>query len=247
MLAAAEAVWPTTGRGNRARVRAGRPRDVQLRLLRALPEHSAEAYLLVLTELVETFGFIPDFVVADGGKGIRPAAGPITMPGDETVPGYEKHLYSDKAGIYRARLGAWEQHAHTVEAARPGFVGWYRNPTGGARALRVPYKTNSNSGWGKMYPDFIVLHQDDDDTIRASIIDPHGHHLADAGDKLRGLAAYAEKHGADYARIIGVIKMTDGTYRMLDLKDATIRAAVKEASGQEAIEQVFTQHGSTYS
>ena len=73
VLAAAEAVWPTTGRGNRARVRAGRPRDVQLRLLRALPEHSTDAYLLVLAEMVETFGFVPDFVVADGGKGIRPA------------------------------------------------------------------------------------------------------------------------------------------------------------------------------
>ena len=172
--------------------------------------------------------------------------GPITMPGDESVPGYEKHLYSDKAGIYRCRLGVWEQHAYAVEAARDGFVAWYRNPTGGARALRVPYKTNSNSGWGKMYPDFIVIHADDDGTLRPSIIDPHGHHLADAGDKLRGLAAYADKHGAEYARIIGVIKTADGTYRMLDLKDATIRAAIKDASGQEAIEQVFTQHGATY-
>ena len=171
--------------------------------------------------------------------------GPITMPGDETVDGYAAHLYSDSKDTYRARLGAWEKHALTVESARPGFVGWYRNPTGGQRALRVPFATSS--GWGKMYPDFIVLHRDDDGTIRASIVDPHGHHLADAGDKLRGLASYADTHGQDYARILGVIKTADGHFRMLDLKDGTVRAALKGANGSDEIESVFTKLGSIYS
>ncbi len=171
-------------------------------------------------------------------------AGPITMPGDVDVDGYEAHLYADATGTFRTRLGPWEKHVRSVEAARPRFAAWYRNPTGGQRALRVPYKTGN--GWGRMYPDFIVLHDVDGEGLRASIIDPHGHYLGDAGDKLRGLGAYAEKHGAEFARILGVIKMTDGEFRMLDLKDPTIRAALKGVNGKDSIEQVFATHGAVY-
>lgn len=46
-----------------------RARPVRLRLLRAFPTHSTSAYKLILDEL----GYVPDFVVADGGKGIKPA------------------------------------------------------------------------------------------------------------------------------------------------------------------------------
>jgi hypothetical protein len=47
----------------------GQPRDTRLRLLRAFPSHSTEAYTLLLDDL----GYVPDFVIADGGKGIEPA------------------------------------------------------------------------------------------------------------------------------------------------------------------------------
>ena len=171
-------------------------------------------------------------------------AGPITMPGDDTVASHDKHLYSDSAGRYRASLGTWEQHALDVEAARTGFVAWYRNPTGGQRALRIPYETGS--GYGKLYPDFIVLHQDDEGDVRPSIVDPHGHHLADASDKMRGLAEYASKHGDSYARIIAVIKNSSGDFRQVDLKDDTVRAALKGIRNKDEIEDVFSQHGSSY-
>jgi len=171
-------------------------------------------------------------------------AGPITMPGDDAVAAHDKHLYSDSVGKFRARLGTWEQHALNVEAARAGFVAWYRNPTGGQRALRVPYDTGG--GYGKLYPDFIVLHEDDKEKVRPSIVDPHGHHLADAPDKLRGLADYAAKHGTEYARIIAVIKNAAGNFRQLDLKDETVRTALKDVRDRDDIESVFAQHGASY-
>jgi type III restriction enzyme len=169
--------------------------------------------------------------------------GPIMMPGDDSVAAYDKHLYADAKGKFRARLGSWEQHALKVESARDGFVAWYRNPPGGQRALRVPYDTGN--GYEKLYPDFIVIHELDG-RMQASIVDPHGQHLADAPDKLRGLAAYAATHGGDYARIIGVIKNGDGDFRMLDLKDATVRDALKPVRSQDDIESVYAQHGASY-
>ena len=171
--------------------------------------------------------------------------GPITMTGDDTISTYDGHLYSDKAGKYRAKFGGWEEHVIKVESARSGFAAWYRNPTGGQRSVRIPFEVTS--GYGKLYPDFVFIHADDEGTLRPSIIDPHGHHLSDAGAKLRGLGAYAEKHGDEYARIIGVIKMTNADeFRFLDLKDATIRAALVGVSSKEQIEAVFTKHGSVY-
>ena len=171
-------------------------------------------------------------------------SGPITMPSDESVAAYQCHLYADRKADYRARLGVWEQHALAVEQARDGFVAWYRNPTGGQRCVRVPYFLEQ--GYGKLYPDFVVVHRDDDGDLRASIVDPHGHHLADASSKLRGLASYAHEHGDAFARIIGVIQDKNGKFRMLDLKDATVRHELKDVSSQEAIEALFAKLGAAY-
>ena len=169
---------------------------------------------------------------------------PITMSGDAAVRAFKKHLYSDSNGDYRIKLGTWETHVVEVESGRPQFVAWYRNPTGGERCIRVPYETSS--GYGKLYPDVVVLHEDEEGNVRPSVIDPHGHHLADAGDKLRGLAAYAEEHGDKLARVLGVIKDSNGNFRALDLKDATVRAALIGVNTKEAIEAVFDQHGAAY-
>lgn len=125
------------------------------------------------------------------------------------------------------------------------FVAWYRNPTGGQRALRIPFETGS--GYGKLYPDIIIAQRNEDTgEVRTSIVDPHGHHLSDAADKLRGLASYAERHGFRFARIVGVIRDSNDEYRMLDLKDATIRSQLATTNGREAIEALFSVHGAVY-
>lgn len=169
---------------------------------------------------------------------------PITMSGDPALGTFKNHLYSNANGDYRIRLGTWEAHVVDVESERPQFVAWYRNPTGGERCIRVPYEVGG--GYGKLYPDVVVLHQDEDGNVRPSLIDPHGHHLADAGDKLRGLAAYASQHSDKLARVLGVIKDSNGNFRALDLKDSTVRAALIGVNTKDAIEAVFEQHGAAY-
>jgi superfamily II DNA or RNA helicase len=169
---------------------------------------------------------------------------PISMSGDTDVPAYKLHMYSDSRGDYRCILGTWEQHSLAIESERSGFVAWYRNPKGGQRSLRVPYE--SSSGYKPLYPDIVVLHRNGEGSVVPSIIDPHGHHLGDAGEKLRGLAAFAERHGESFARIIGVIRDTNNNYRLLDLKDSTIRALLEGVNSKDAIEALFAQHGSAY-
>ncbi|MEI6447128.1 MAG: DEAD/DEAH box helicase family protein [Actinomycetes bacterium] len=171
----------------------------------------------------------------------------ITMPkvGDE--PSFESHLFADADGLYAPKkLGEWEAHALKLEMDRPGFVAWYRNPIGGQRALTVPVE-RAEGQFTKMFPDFVFFHKDSKGKLRASIVDPHGHHLGDAGPKLRGLASYAEAHGGEYQRIISVIKASTGEYRMLDLTEETVRKALASVNSQDEIEKVFSDHGASYS
>lgn len=169
----------------------------------------------------------------------------ITMPSDASVPAYDKHLYSDAKGSFRTPGGEWERHVLAVELSRAETVGWYRNPTGGQRALRIPVKKTGDE-FGKLYPDFIFFQEDGAGDVRASIVDPHGHHLSDAGQKLRGLAAYAATHGDEYQRIVGVIKTGAGEFRMLDVTDAAVRKALERVATKEEIEAVFDAHGANY-
>ncbi len=169
---------------------------------------------------------------------------PITMSGDESIDTYKGHLYANAEGNFRSDLKSWEQHVLKVESERADFTAWYRNPPGGQRALRIPFETTN--GYGKMYPDFIILQSSDGDSVSASVVDPHGQFLADASDKLRGLAEYAAKHGDSFTRIVSVIKNERGEFRMLDLKDPTIRKSLKNLRSQDDIENIYSEFGSVY-
>jgi type III restriction enzyme len=166
----------------------------------------------------------------------------ITASADH--PRWDKHLYANGDG-FPARLTSWEEDALRAELHPDrNLVAWYRNPTGGERAVRVPYR---NGDYQKpMYPDFVFFHQVDDGNIRPSIVDPHNYAYAGAGPKWRGLAAYAASHGGTFARIDAVIKDESGVLLRLDLKDPTVRAGLETANGKEQILKVFRQHDGEY-
>ena len=106
-----------------------------------------------------------------------------------------------------------------------------KRPSGDA--LAITYQ-NSRGLWRRMCPDFLFFHGDSEQT-KVSIVDPHGHHLADALPKLRGLAAFAAKHGAFFHRIESVARMPDGTLRVLDFMDSFTRKAIAEADDAQAL------------
>jgi hypothetical protein len=100
------------------------------------------------------------------------------------------HLMADENGQFPVgALNEWESAVLNAEMARDDFLAWYRNPGRASDdALAVAYK-DANDAWRRMCPDFVFFHGKGDN-VRASIVDPHGHHLGDALVKLRGLAAY---------------------------------------------------------
>ena len=76
-----------------------------------------------------------------------------------------------------------------------------------------------------MHPDFVFFHEVDGEA-KASIVDPHGHHLDDSLVKLQALATFAEEHGGSFHRIEALSKVGN-VMKVLNLMDEDVRASVK--------------------
>ena len=150
----------------------------------------------------------------------------------ENRPG---HLMSDGNGNFPlGLLNQWEIEVLDKEQRRTGFQAWYRNPSRpSGDALAIAYQ-NVQGQWRRMCPDFVFFHGNCRD-VKVSIVDPHGHHLADALPKLRGLAEYAATHGEFFHRIESVARTNDHTLRVLDLTDPYIREAISETEDVQAL------------
>ena len=130
-----------------------------------------------------------------------------TKNGDgEALQTFEGHIYSDADGKFPAQLNEWETEVVTTEIARRSFVAWYRNPQRPTpNALRIAYQDEAGK-WSSLQVDFLIVSRRDDGSLAASIVDPHGDHLADARAKLRALADFADGYGDHFLRIQSVAK-----------------------------------------
>jgi type III restriction enzyme len=165
--------------------------------------------------------------------------------GDD-LPRYPGHLFADGDGLYPVDLNDWERRVVEAELARKDFVAWYRNPGSATPAsLRIAYE-NDEEEWASLQPDFIVVSQRSDGTLGASIVDPHGDHLADARAKLRALADFAERFGDPFIRVESVAQAEDGGLRVLDLSDPAVRAAVVAFEGGKVTALYESEHSRPY-
>lgn len=166
---------------------------------------------------------------------------PTSTTVSDTDQPWKFHILAKEDGLYPGALKGWEIKVLEAELADTDLVGWYRNPTGGASSLRVPYRGGRFDQ--SMYPDFVLFHKASDG-IRPSIVDPHGFHLADAEAKLKGLAEYAEHHGGDFDRIDAVAEVNKKLLA-LDLKSEAVRDAVRTID-EGGVKEVFELHGGAY-
>lgn len=153
---------------------------------------------------------------------------------EEALPTYKDHLLCDDDGTFPFDEGAsWETDVLETEMKRTGFTAWYRNPPRSSQdSLGIAYVDGGETRIVR--PDFIFFATEEDGTVVADIVDPHGTHLADALPKLKGLAQYAETHADAFRRIDAVAKV-DANLRVLDLKDPDVRKTVAAAESSEAL------------
>jgi hypothetical protein len=154
------------------------------------------------------------------------------------------HLMADEDGNFPlGKLNDWEVAVVRHEIARPRTVGWYRNPPRAtADSIAITYR-DAVGNWRTMHPDFVFF-REVEGHLRASIVDPHGHHLDDADLKLKALAEFADRFGDEFDRIEAVTKV-GGSMLMLDMQRPTVRDAVVHGH-QSALELYESDVGAPY-
>lgn len=115
-----------------------------------------------------------------------------------TDPLWERHLYVEGNGQFRAELGSWEAGVLKEELAKPEVVGWLRNLDRKPWSLEIPYETGGDVR--PMFPDLVVVRKSGSEFV-IDILEPHDPSLSDNFEKAVGLAKFAEKHGGLFGRI----------------------------------------------
>lgn len=161
------------------------------------------------------------------------------------APLLEGHLMADKDGKFPlGGLNPWEVGVVETEMARPGALAWYRNPPRPALdSLTIAYRDDEGN-WRSMHPDFVFFHEVDD-KVRASIVDPHGHHLDDAVAKIRALADFVDRYPGAFHRVEQITQLPNGTRRSIPLHVKHVRDNVRE-TGRSAIEHYQSDVAVTY-
>lgn len=162
---------------------------------------------------------------------------------------WRDHLYQNAEGGYWKKPtpnDGLERAVLTAELQDMSLVGWYRNPTGGDRALCIPYRDSSASRWSRLHPDFVFFHRTDGGAVVASIVDPHGIQLEDWADKLRGYLDYADEHASQYRAIFPLTEI-DGVKLVLALHDEKVRGRVRSLlDGGSSVGHIFRAEGIHY-
>lgn len=106
---------------------------------------------------------------------------------------YAAHLFVDTAGQFACKLVGWEPGLLAEELVRGDVAGWLRNQPHKPWSLEIPYETGGEVR--PMFPDFVVVRKVGEQFL-VDILEPHDPSRDDNVDKVRGLARFAERHGA---------------------------------------------------
>lgn len=167
--------------------------------------------------------------MAQTDRQVREASGQ-----EHVLPTRTGHLMAAEDGSVPTDLNAWEHAVLDAEMAQPGFLAWYRNPARATKeSLAIAYRDGMGE-WKALRPDFLFFGTHHDGTVAVDLVDPHGHHLADALPKLRGLADFAEAYGDSFRRMESVAEI-GGTMKVLDLTRHQVRQAIRDARDARAL------------
>lgn len=152
---------------------------------------------------------------------------------------WDRHLFVEDDGVFRAELLNWEPGVLAEELSRDGVVGWLRNLDRKPWSLEIPYQAGGKST--PMFPDMIIVRQVASG-FRFDILEPHDPSRSDNLGKAKGLAEFAEKHGDVFDRVQLIRKRTTGFAR-LEMNRAAIRDKLRLVTSNDQIDALFEEYG----
>lgn len=158
------------------------------------------------------------------------------------APLFEKHLYLEENGDFRANLGSWEKDVLELELRDENVVGWLRNLDRKSWSLEIPYRDAGS--YKPMFPDLLIVRKDEHG-FQFDILEPHDPSRDDNLAKAVGLAEFSQKHWNLFRRIQLIRKKTgaDGIehYYRLDMGNAAVRNKVLPITSSTQLDQVFDE------
>ena len=155
---------------------------------------------------------------------------------------FEKHLYLEEKGDFKADLGSWERGVIEEELADDSVIAWLRNVDRQNWSLEIPYRSGGEIK--SMFPDMLVIRQDEKEFL-FDILEPHDSNRDDNADKVVGLAEFAEKHWKLFDRIqlIRKKRAPDGKerYYRLDVGKEAVRKKVLAVESNNQLDSVFDE------
>jgi type III restriction enzyme len=162
----------------------------------------------------------------------------VVAIGKEGFAAYDKHLFLDPEGAYRADLNAWERATIEAEIARTDVVGWLRNYDRKPWALSLPYDDGATVL--PMFPDFLAVRREGS-AMMVDILEPHRPDLDDNWKKARGLAKYAKKHHMELGRV-ELIRVKGGQLQRLNFAlPAVHEKALEWITSNGHLDQLFDE------
>ncbi|WPL18965.1 Type III restriction enzyme, res subunit [Thiorhodovibrio winogradskyi] len=160
----------------------------------------------------------------------------------DKAPAYDKHLYLEEDGQFRADLGTWEHDLLELELTKPEVVAWLRNLDRKSWSLEIPYQTGGEIR--PMFPDLVIVRQQTaaDGTVSGylfDILEPHDPSRGDNFEKAIGLARFAEEHGHLFGRIELLRKDSSGHFHRLELNDTSIINKILLVTSNPQLDAVF--------
>lgn len=158
------------------------------------------------------------------------------------APLFDRHLYVEDDGRFRADLGTWEREVLEEELRNGAVVAWLRNLDRKMWSLEIPYRDGGTVR--PMFPDLLIVRQDENGFL-FDILEPHDPSRADNHAKAVGLAEFAEKHWTLFNRIQLIRKKrgpdgSEGYYR-LDVGKQDVRKRVLSVTSNNQLDRIFDE------
>lgn len=155
---------------------------------------------------------------------------------------YDKHLYVEEDGKFRADLGPWEAEVLEEELQDENVVAWLRNIDRKPWSLEIPYQDATRTD-RPMFPDMLIVRKGEDGYL-FDILEPHDPSRDDNYLKAIGLAKFSERHGDKFDRVQLIRKMntTGGPrYLRLDMGNRSVRREVLTIANNQQLNHLFNE------
>jgi type III restriction enzyme len=156
-------------------------------------------------------------------------------------PVWQRHLYVEDEGAFRACLGTWEAEVLQEELSNAKVLGWLRNLDRKPWSMEIPYE--SGGEMRPMFPDLIVVRKADKG-LAIDILEPHRPDLGDNFEKAKGLARFAQEHGALFGRIQLIRKVASPGgehFARLEINEAATIKKLLPITSNKQLDQLFEE------